>query len=35
MIFNQDLAAMPVGTAFNVIVDQLKAYLPLVQRNYQ
>jgi len=31
-IFNQDIAAMPVGAAFNVLVASHKAYLPLVAR---
>jgi hypothetical protein len=31
-VFNQDGATMPVGAAFNVLVDQFKVYLPLVLR---
>jgi len=31
-IFNQDLASMPDGAAFNVIVIVYKVYLPLVLR---
>ena len=29
-VFNQDGSAMPVGAAFNILLDQAKMYLPLV-----